>query len=328
LSENELLQITADHQTDHVIVVDPAALQFAGVSAIAQHWMYQGKHALIIFDDLSKQAEAYRAVSLLLRRPPGREAYPGDVFYLHSRLLERCAKLSDELGGGSLTGLPIIEITIDEAPILLAVKGAAEPDWNEYYPSPSPDDRFLLAVGRVDLFPEQVANLVRGAIAIGDDRTFGRDGRGRWAAFADAKVDGVLGPQTRNAISAFQNDQRLPVTGRIDRLDERLTHDGRRELADRDFPHALEPLGHHLHVGGHHAFTQPAELLHVLVVDDLVELCLRDAKFLEQRRDGDKLGCMFSASSSRLRYGNISSRLGDTMVPSGISRDFTRGSYA
>src|SRR5207253_255402 len=80
-----------------------------GKSAIAQHWMYQGKHALIIFDDLSKQAEAYRAVSLLLRRPPGREAYPGDVFYLHSRLLERCAKLSDELGGGSLTGLPIIE---------------------------------------------------------------------------------------------------------------------------------------------------------------------------------------------------------------------------
>jgi F-type H+-transporting ATPase subunit alpha len=78
-------------------------------SAIAQHWMYQGKHALIVFDDLSKQAEAYRAVSLLLRRPPGREAYPGDVFYLHSRLLERCAKLSDELGGGSLTGLPIVE---------------------------------------------------------------------------------------------------------------------------------------------------------------------------------------------------------------------------
>ena len=78
-------------------------------SAIGQHWMYEGQNALIIFDDLSKQAEAYRAVSLLLRRPPGREAYPGDVFYLHSRLLERCAKLSDELGGGSLTGLPIIE---------------------------------------------------------------------------------------------------------------------------------------------------------------------------------------------------------------------------
>jgi F-type H+/Na+-transporting ATPase subunit alpha len=78
-------------------------------SAIGQHWMYQGKHVLIVFDDLSKQAEAYRAISLLLRRPPGREAYPGDVFYLHSRLLERCAKLSDELGAGSLTGLPIIE---------------------------------------------------------------------------------------------------------------------------------------------------------------------------------------------------------------------------
>ena len=78
-------------------------------SAIGQHWMYGGKHVLIVFDDLSKQAEAYRAVSLLLRRPPGREAYPGDVFYLHSRLLERCAKLSDELGGGSMTGFPLIE---------------------------------------------------------------------------------------------------------------------------------------------------------------------------------------------------------------------------
>jgi F-type H+/Na+-transporting ATPase subunit alpha len=78
-------------------------------SAIGQHWMYAGKHVLIVFDDLSKQAEAYRAVSLLLRRPPGREAYPGDVFYLHSRLLERCAKLSDEMGAGSMTGLPIIE---------------------------------------------------------------------------------------------------------------------------------------------------------------------------------------------------------------------------
>ncbi len=81
---------------------------YAG-SAIGQHWMYQGKHVLIVFDDLTKQAEAYRAMSLLLRRPPGREAYPGDVFYLHSRLLERCAKLSKELGGGSMTGLPIIE---------------------------------------------------------------------------------------------------------------------------------------------------------------------------------------------------------------------------
>jgi F-type H+-transporting ATPase subunit alpha len=81
---------------------------YAG-SALGQHWMYAGQHALIVFDDLSKQAEAYRAISLLLRRPPGREAYPGDVFYLHSRLLERCAKLSDDLGAGSLTGLPIIE---------------------------------------------------------------------------------------------------------------------------------------------------------------------------------------------------------------------------
>jgi F-type H+-transporting ATPase subunit alpha len=78
-------------------------------SAIGQHWMYAGQHVLIIFDDLTKQAEAYRAISLLLRRPPGREAYPGDVFYLHSRLLERCAKLSDEIGGGSMTGLPIVE---------------------------------------------------------------------------------------------------------------------------------------------------------------------------------------------------------------------------
>ncbi len=78
-------------------------------SSIGQQWMYDGKHVLIVFDDLSKQAEAYRAVSLLLRRPPGREAYPGDVFYLHSRLLERCAKLSDDLGSGSMTGLPIVE---------------------------------------------------------------------------------------------------------------------------------------------------------------------------------------------------------------------------
>jgi F-type H+-transporting ATPase subunit alpha len=78
-------------------------------SAIGQHWMYEGKHVLIVFDDLTKQAEAYRAVSLLLRRPPGREAYPGDVFYLHSRLLERCAKLSDDMGAGSMTGLPIVE---------------------------------------------------------------------------------------------------------------------------------------------------------------------------------------------------------------------------
>jgi F-type H+/Na+-transporting ATPase subunit alpha len=91
---------------------DPAGYKYISPytgSAIGQYWMYQGKHVLIVFDDLSKQAEAYRAISLLLRRPPGREAYPGDVFYLHSRLLERCAKLSDDLGAGSMTGLPIVE---------------------------------------------------------------------------------------------------------------------------------------------------------------------------------------------------------------------------
>ncbi len=107
---------------DYTVVVhsaasDAPALQmyapYAG-SAIGQHWMYSGEHALVMFDDLSKQAVAYREVSLLLRRPPGREAYPGDVFYLHSRLLERCAKLSDELGGGSLTGLPVIETKADD----------------------------------------------------------------------------------------------------------------------------------------------------------------------------------------------------------------------
>jgi len=91
---------------------DPAGFKWLAPytgSAIGQHWMYEGKHVLIVFDDLTKQAEAYRAISLLLRRPPGREAYPGDVFYLHSRLLERCGKLNDELGAGSMTGLPIIE---------------------------------------------------------------------------------------------------------------------------------------------------------------------------------------------------------------------------
>ena len=105
-----------DAMKDTTIVAAPASdsagfkyiAPYTG-SAIGQHWMYNGRHVLIIFDDLSKQAEAYRAISLLLRRPPGREAYPGDVFYLHSRLLERCAKLSDDLGGGSMTGLPIIE---------------------------------------------------------------------------------------------------------------------------------------------------------------------------------------------------------------------------
>jgi F-type H+-transporting ATPase subunit alpha len=91
---------------------DPAGFKYIAPftgSAIGQHWMYEGQNVLIIFDDLTKQAEAYRAISLLLRRPPGREAYPGDVFYLHSRLLERCARLSQDIGGGSLTGLPIVE---------------------------------------------------------------------------------------------------------------------------------------------------------------------------------------------------------------------------
>jgi F-type H+/Na+-transporting ATPase subunit alpha len=109
LEENGAMEYT-------VVVNAPAAYPapfkyvapYAG-SALGQNWMYNGEHALIVFDDLSKQAEAYRQLSLLLRRPAGREAYPGDVFYLHSRLLERCAKLSDELGGGSLTGLPIVE---------------------------------------------------------------------------------------------------------------------------------------------------------------------------------------------------------------------------
>ena len=102
---------------DYTIVVaanasDPATLQYLAPytgASMAEYFMYNGKATLVIYDDLSKQAQAYRQMSLLLRRPPGREAYPGDVFYLHSRLLERAAKLSDELGGGSMTALPIIE---------------------------------------------------------------------------------------------------------------------------------------------------------------------------------------------------------------------------
>jgi F-type H+-transporting ATPase subunit alpha len=114
----QTVAILEDHQAlEYTVVVvasagDPAPYKYlapyAGC-AMGQHWMENGEHALVIYDDLSKQAEAYRSVSLLLRRPPGREAYPGDVFYLHSRLLERAAKLSDERGGGSLTALPIIE---------------------------------------------------------------------------------------------------------------------------------------------------------------------------------------------------------------------------
>ena len=109
--------LTAHGAMEYTVVVNAAASDAPALqmyapytgSAIGQHWMYNGEHALVMFDDLSKQAVAYREISLLLRRPPGREAYPGDVFYLHSRLLERCAKLSDQLGGGSLTGLPVIE---------------------------------------------------------------------------------------------------------------------------------------------------------------------------------------------------------------------------
>src|SRR5271166_4927041 len=114
----QTVAILEDHQAlEYTVVVvasagDPAPFKYlapyAGC-AMGQHWMENGEHALIIYDDLSKQAEAYRSVSLLLRRPPGREAYPGDVFYLHSRLLERAAKLSDAMGGGSLTALPVIE---------------------------------------------------------------------------------------------------------------------------------------------------------------------------------------------------------------------------
>jgi len=109
LEENDAMKYT-------VVIDAPASspssfkyiAPYAG-AAIGAHWMYAGQHALVIYDDLSKQADAYREISLLVRRPPGREAYPGDVFYLHSRLLERGAKLSDELGGGSLTALPIVE---------------------------------------------------------------------------------------------------------------------------------------------------------------------------------------------------------------------------
>ncbi len=109
--------LAAHNALEYTVVVvasagDPAPFKYLAPysgCAMGQHWMENGEAALIVYDDLSKQAEAYRQISLLLRRPPGREAYPGDVFYLHSRLLERAAKLSDELGGGSLTALPIIE---------------------------------------------------------------------------------------------------------------------------------------------------------------------------------------------------------------------------
>ncbi|CAM5400531.1 F0F1 ATP synthase subunit alpha [Streptomyces violaceorubidus] len=110
---------------------DPAGYKYLAPytgSAIGQQWMYEGKHVLIIFDDLSKQADAYRAVSLLLRRPPGREAYPGDVFYLHSRLLERCAKLSDAEGAGSMTGLPIVETKANDVSAFIPTDGSSITD--------------------------------------------------------------------------------------------------------------------------------------------------------------------------------------------------------
>src|SRR5919197_1708897 len=125
---------------DYTVVVNapasfPASFKYiapyAG-SALGQHWMYKGEHALIVFDDLSKPAEAYRSVSLLLRRPAGREAYPGDVFYLHSRLLERCAKLSDDLGGGSLTGLPITETKANDIYAYIPTKGISITDGQIY----------------------------------------------------------------------------------------------------------------------------------------------------------------------------------------------------
>jgi F-type H+/Na+-transporting ATPase subunit alpha len=109
LGENGALEYTV---VVNASAADPASFQYIAPysgAALGAHWMYEGEHALIVYDDLSKQATAYREISLLLRRPPGREAYPGDVFYLHSRLLERAAKLSDELGGGSMTALPIVE---------------------------------------------------------------------------------------------------------------------------------------------------------------------------------------------------------------------------
>jgi F-type H+/Na+-transporting ATPase subunit alpha len=142
---------------DYTVVVnasasDPAPFQYiapyAG-AALGAYWMFEGQHALAIYDDLSKQAIAYREVSLLLRRPPGREAYPGDVFYLHSRLLERAAKLSDELGGGSLTALPIVE-----------TKGG---DVSAYIPT----NVISITDGQIYLEPELFFSGVRPAINVG-----------------------------------------------------------------------------------------------------------------------------------------------------------------
>jgi F-type H+/Na+-transporting ATPase subunit alpha len=142
---------------DYTVIVNasadsPAPFQYiapyAG-AALGAHWMYEGEHALIVYDDLSKQATAYRTLSLLLRRPPGREAYPGDVFYLHSRLLERAAKLSDALGGGSLTALPIIE-----------TKGG---DVSAYIPT----NVISITDGQIYVEPELFFSGVRPAINVG-----------------------------------------------------------------------------------------------------------------------------------------------------------------
>jgi len=149
LRENGALEYT-------VVVIagasDPAPFQYIAPysgAALGAYWMYEGEHALAIYDDLSKQATAYRTLSLLLRRPPGREAYPGDVFYLHSRLLERAAKLSDELGGGSLTALPIIE-----------TKGG---DVSAYIPT----NVISITDGQIYLEPELFYSGVRPAINVG-----------------------------------------------------------------------------------------------------------------------------------------------------------------
>jgi len=142
---------------DYTIVVnagssDPAPLQYIAPysgCAMGEHYMWQGKHVLCVYDDLSKQAVAYRQLSLLLRRPPGREAYPGDVFYLHSRLLERATKLSDELGGGSLTALPVIE--------------TQEGDVSAYIPT----NVISITDGQIYLEPELFFAGVRPAINVG-----------------------------------------------------------------------------------------------------------------------------------------------------------------
>jgi F-type H+-transporting ATPase subunit alpha len=149
LRENGALEFTV---VVNASASDPAPFQYlvpyAG-AALGAHWMYKGEASLIVYDDLSKQATAYRTLSLLLRRPPGREAYPGDVFYLHSRLLERAAKLSDELGGGSLTALPIIE-----------TKGG---DVSAYIPT----NVISITDGQIYLEPELFFSGVRPAINVG-----------------------------------------------------------------------------------------------------------------------------------------------------------------